>query len=323
MELAPIVIFAYKRPKQLMRMLDSLAANDLAKDSRLIVFCDGPKPDATPQDLIGIKSVREIANSIKGFAQVQVVEATSNKGLARSVIDGVTRTVDEHGRTIVIEDDAVVSPKFLWFMNSALERFAEEDRVLSVGSWNHYAGAEVVQANFFIRYPDSLAWATWKRAWDHFEPDGKLLWERLREKNMLTQLDGGGGISYFSRMLKAQNDGKLDSWAIRWTASCILHEGLTLMPRQPLALNLGAGEGGTHEDVATTIFDHLRLDDHPLEVGSMIVKENVAALNARITFIKWHFEGGYDPSLKARIWRVAPPLVKEWWAKLKNKRPVQ
>jgi len=318
MDLAPIVVFAFKRPNHLQRMLDSLAANDLAKDSRLIIICDGPKPEASLEDLALIKSVREIANSVQGFAQVEVKEAKENKGLARSVIQGVAQAVNDHGRTIVVEDDAVLSSHFLRYMNDALECYAGNEKVLSVGSWNFYADQRTVQDNFFIRYPDALAWATWKRAWELFEPDGKLLWERLREKGLLKQLDGGGGMAYFSRMLKAQNDGKIDSWAIRWTASCVLNDGLTLMPRKPLSLNLGSGEGGTHETEATTIFDHLRLADHPMETGALPVLESADALAARIAFIKWHFEGGYDRSLKARIWRAIPRPIQAWWAGLKR-----
>lgn len=315
---APIVAFAYRRPKHLKRMLTSLAANPLAKDSRLLIYCDGPKPGAKTGELEDVKLVRRVARSVKGFAQVEVKEAKTNKGLARSVIDGVTHAVNTYGRAIMVEEDARVSPFFLQYMNEALDLYAEVEEVFTVGGGNYYVDSSKVGETFFTRYPDSQAWATWKRSWAHLEQDGAVLLDRLKKQGRLRALDGDGQVRFYSRMLKAQVNGRIDSWAIRWTASCILLGKLHLSPKYSMALNEGFGKGATHETGDVGYFDHLELGDRPIAVERQPVVEDPKALAARMAFTKYYFEGGHDRSLKARVWRLIPLRLRRWYAELKE-----
>lgn len=314
---APIIVFAYKRPHALKRMIEGLLGNGPAADSPLIVFCDGPKADASAMDLRMIGQVEAMARTIQGFASVEVRVAGANKGLARSVIDGVTEVVDRYGRAIIVEDDAVLSPYFLRFMNDALDRYADNDAVFSVGSWNYFADPAELSGNFFLRYPDSLAWATWKRSWDLFEKDGGQLMARLKERKLLDRLDADGQVGYFSEMLEAQIKGKIDSWAIRWTANCILQGKVNYFPQVTMSINKGFGADATHENAP----DHntaLRLATTPLAVRAMAPVETPEAIAAWTRYVKYHFEGGHDTSLKTRVWRALPSGLRQWYARRRS-----
>jgi hypothetical protein len=318
MTLAPIVVFAYKRPLALRRMLQGLAQNDLAKESTLLVFCDGPKPDASEQDRKAIQQVREMAASMQGFAAVEVIAAPTNKGLARSVIEGVTHAVDRFGRTIVVEDDAVLSPHFLRFMNDALETYAQEEKVFSVGSWNYFADPASLKGNFFLRYPDSLAWATWKRSWDLFEKDGTKLMAELKRRDLLGRLDADGQVPYFSAMLKAQIKGEIDSWAIRWTTNCILQGKVNFFPRTTLALNKGFGSGATHEVGDTDHNRDLLLAEYAVPMERIPVEETPEAFAQWTAYAKRNFEGADDTSVKGRVWRALPVRFKQWYVRRRS-----
>lgn len=311
MSAAPIAIFAYKRPQALKRMLDSLQRNERFAESPVIVFCDGARSDASTADRAGIEDVRKLAHAIAGCRSLQVVEAPANKGLARSVMEGVSEVVEAHGRVIVIEDDAVLSPFFLRFMNDALDRFAADEQVFSVGSWNYFFPPQSDLGSFFLRYPDSLAWATWKRSWDLFERDGDVLMNKLKEVGRLRALDANGQVRYFSSMLRAQIDGRVDSWAVRWTATCVLHGKVNVYPHRSMSLNKGFGAGATHE----TGGDHaaaVQLADAPAALSRGATEETPEAIAAWTSYVKLHFEGGYDRSLKTRIWRALPSSVRHW-----------
>lgn len=323
MKFAPVVVFAYKRPDTLQRMLRSLASNAESAGTHLVIFCDGPKQGAGPRELKGIEAVRQVATSVQGFKLVEVVAAEKNKGLARSVIDGVTHATERFGRAIIVEDDAVLSPYFLQFMNEALDQFSEEEMVFSVGSWNYFVDPAAVKGNFFFRYPDSLAWATWKRSWDLFEKDGAKLLAGLKQRKLIDRLDGDGQVSYFSRMLEAQVKGRIDSWAIRWTANCILQGKLNYFPRTTLALNEGFGEDATHEREGAAPYAGLRLAMEPQPVLPLPVEEDPVAMQHWTAFIKYHFEGGSDPSLKGRVWRNMPKSVQERYHGIKRSRAVE
>ena len=118
---APILLFVYNR-----RVIESLQTNAEAAESRLFVYADQARSEA---DRPNVDEVRRYIRGINGFKQITLVERTGNWGLARNIIDGVTTQVNTYGRVIVLEDDLVVSPYFLRFMNDALETYKDEERV--------------------------------------------------------------------------------------------------------------------------------------------------------------------------------------------------
>jgi hypothetical protein len=242
MPLAPIALFAYNRPSHTRATVESLLRNPQARESRLHVFCDGPKsPDAQS----GVAEVREYVRRIEGFRSVVVTCRESNLGLARSIIAGVTAICDEAGRAIVLEDDLVVAPGFLRYMNAALDRYESSAPVMQVSGFMFPVDMGTRDDAMFLPITTSWGWATWARAWRHFDAgmsgldrlkaDGRLRWEfNLR-----------GAYDYYGMLLK-QSRGQVDSWAIRWYLSVFLRQGLVLYPARTLVYNAGFDGSGTH-----------------------------------------------------------------------------
>lgn len=305
MSLAPIIVFAYKRPALLQGALESLARNPGAASSSLTVHCDGPKPGATPAELQAIEQVRRTAAAAEGFASVRVSAAERNLGLAASVIAGVGRAVGEHGRAIMVEEDVVVSSCFLEYMNDALRRFADDARVLSVGAWNYYAPGLGRAPAFFSRFPDSIAWGTWKRAWGLFEPDAAKLQGELARRRRMRALEADGAVRYFGPMLQAQIDGRVDSWAIRWTAVSVLHGKLNLLPREAMARHEGFDADATHERHTDDYNAGLALAAAPPDLSAVGVEESREALAQWARFVKERFHAA-PPGLLQRFWRRIP-----------------
>ena len=113
MSLAPIVLFVYNRPQHTLKTLEALMQNELAEMSELFIFCDGPKADATKQDQERINEVRELVKKKNWCKKVIIRESQVNKGLADSIVAGVTEIVNRYGKIIVLEDDIVTSKGFL------------------------------------------------------------------------------------------------------------------------------------------------------------------------------------------------------------------
>lgn len=246
-DLAPVVLFAYRRPDHLSEALRSLAANPGAESTRLTIYCDGPKGEA---DQAAVAQVRKVAHQAKGFAQVDVIERESNLGLAQSVISGVTWALEENDRVIVMEDDLVVSPDFLEYMNQALELYEDEDRVISIHGFM-YAVPPGLPQSVFLRGADCWGWATWRRGWRLFEADSGKLLKQLERSPDRDQFDFGGAFPYL-QMLRDQAKGRIDSWAIRWYASAFLANKLTLYPGKSLVENIGQEGSGTHSESASS-----------------------------------------------------------------------
>lgn len=244
-EYAPIALFAFRRPDHLAACLAALAACPEAAGSPLVVFCDGPRG---PQDEEAVREVRAVARAATGFARVDVVEREANLGLAASVIDGVGRVLADHERVVVVEDDLVVSPDFLRYLNAGLDLYAADAEVVSIHAYVVPVQAALPQS-FFLRGADCWGWATWRRGWAVFEPDGAALLQRLRDTGQVRAFDLDGAYPY-AQMLERQVSGEVDSWAVRWYASAFLADKLTLYPGRSLVENVGQDGSGTHS-VAT------------------------------------------------------------------------
>jgi hypothetical protein len=239
--LAPILLFAYNRPDHVQRCIASLQANTLSADSDLFIFSDAAR---TTADTDNVKAVREMTRRVTGFRSVTITERQENWGLARSIIDGVTTLVKRYGRVIVVEDDLVVAPYFLQFMNDALETYKDEERIGHIQACDFTKNPSLPDM-FLIKWTGSWGWATWERAWRFFEPDGRKLLHELEDRKLTREFDFNGKYG-FTRMLRRQIEGKNNSWAIRWNASLFLRDMLSLNVGRSLVANEGFDGSGTN-----------------------------------------------------------------------------
>lgn len=289
MDLAPILLFVYNRPRHTKETVEALQKNELAEMSELFIFSDGPKG---PEDEKAVNQVREFVRSIKGFKEIHVIEQEKNRGLANSIISGVTEIINTYGRIIVMEDDLISSPYFLKFMNEALEFYKDDERVINIHGYIFPVKAEL-PATFFIKDPGCWGWATWERGWRLFEHSGQKLLDELRAKKLTNRFDYDGSYAY-TKMLRDQVRGKNDSWAVRWYASAFLKDKLTLYPGKSLVCNIGIDGSGTHCDISD-IFE-TEMSRKPVRIETIPFKENAAAREAIIEYFRTS-----RPSLARRV----------------------
>ncbi|WP_129715337.1 sugar transferase [Pedobacter sp. SYP-B3415] len=292
---APIALFVYNRPVHTARTLKFLQQNSLAEESRLFIFSDGPK---SPADNEKVAEVREIIKAAEGFRSVQVVLRKENMGLARSVISGVTELCEKYGQVIVFEDDLVSSPHTLVYFNEALSRYRNEDKVMHVGAYMYPLGQGDLPQTFFYRAATSWGWATWKRAWDYFEPDiDKLIPRFDAAKRNAFSIEHSMN---FWKQMKDFKRGKNNSWAIRWYASIFLRGGLTLNPSQSLVNNIGHDGSGIHSGM-NDIYNVV-INPKPISSFPENIEENEAAYRQIRHFLKHR---------KGNLWQRLVRFIKE------------
>ena len=175
---SPIVLFAYNRINHIQQVIKALLRNEYASDSDLIIYSDASKNDNTVQE---VQCVRQYLSTVSGFKSVKVIERLENFGLAKNIIDGVTSVINQYGKVIVLEDDLVVSPYFLKYMNEALDFYEKEEQVISIHGYI-YPVKQKLPETFFIKGADCWGWATWKRGWDLFCSDGKYLLKEIEKQ---------------------------------------------------------------------------------------------------------------------------------------------
>jgi len=268
MDLAPIVLFVYNRAWHTEQTLNALAANALASESILYIYADGPKNGATAETLARISEVGQVIRKKKWCRQVNIVESDINRGLAGSVINGVTTVVKEFGKVIVLEDDLLTHPFFLTYMNHYLNVYQNEEQVISIYGYQ-YPVKKKIDAPFFLKGADCWGWATWKRGWDLFEADGQLLLNEISARNSSNEFNFDNSYD-FTSLLRAQVRGEVDSWAIRWYASAFLLNKLTLYPPASLISNIGVDGSGTHGDKITTALNTQHFDSFELKTVAVL-----------------------------------------------------
>lgn len=278
MPLAPIILFTYNRLHHTRRCVEALLQSTLAVESEIFIYADAAKDDS---QLEAVKEVRQYIRTIQGFKNITLIERNENWGLARNIIDGVTSLVNRYGKVIVLEDDLIVAPYFLQFMNDALETYKNEPKV------GHIQACDFIQdpslpETFLIKWTGSWGWATWDRAWKHFNPNGKELLQELEERKLTYTFDFNGKYGY-TRMLRRQIEGKNNSWAIRWNASLFLKDILSLNVGRSLVQNEGFDGSGTNCGggglYASTLYLN-KLPVHPISP----VEENKDARQAYVRY---------------------------------------
>lgn len=242
---APVVVFAYNRADHLEKTLTALANNSLAKETEVYVFVDGPKTDSGRLATEQVVKCIEMFESGQ-FLKVNKVIAEKNKGLAKSVIGGVTDIIDKYGKVIVLEDDSVSSPQYLLFMNQALDFYEDKENVWSIGGFvvpmdlpKDY-GKDVIAT----QRVSSCAWAIWKDRWD------KIDWTDKPYKDFRFSIKKRNAFNAWGKdragMYDDQMNGRINSWAIRFDYAMFTNNAVNIIPRETLIVNIGMDGSGTH-----------------------------------------------------------------------------
>ena len=247
--LAPIVLFVYNRLDHTQGVIETLLKNTLAKESEFYIFSDAAKTEN------GVEKVNEVRKFIRddswhtGFKKVSIIEAEKNKGLAKSIIGGVSEIIQKYGKVIVLEDDLKLSPYFLEYMNDALEYYREDEKIWSISGYSFpMKSLKKYSHDIFYSYRGcSWGWATWSDRWETVDWQVKEYEQFINDSKWIEHFNRGGVD--LTNMLKMQMDGKIDSWAIRWCFSQSNQDMYTVYPRISYLENAGCDGSGIHSSV--------------------------------------------------------------------------
>ena len=239
----PVIYLVFNRPEATRQ---SFAIIRAARPPRLLVVADGPRPHV-PDDAEKCRLVREIATAVDWPCRVDTDFSAANLGLKRRVSSGLDWAFGLVEEAIVVEDDCLLDPSFFPFAAELLEKYRHDERVTCISANNFQRGQRRGAASYyFSHYPHCWGWASWRRAWRHFDGD-MAQWPRLRDTGWLRDVLGDGEAArHWRGVFDLCAEGKINSWATPWTFSCWARGGLTALPAVNLVRNIGFGEDGTN-----------------------------------------------------------------------------
>lgn len=236
LSLAPIILFCYNRPDHLRKTLGWLIANKYASDSILYVFCDGPKKDATDEQLQKLEEARKVVDElavIPSFKEVCVIKRDENLGLGKSIITGVTEIINKYGKVIVLEDDLETSPYFLSYMNQCLEHYENRKSVFSISSLSRPHPERFYPQDYPYDVYCSLThhptgWATWADRWSQVDWDIKA-YDTMKDNPEMIAAFRRIEYPEWDDIVKIKMTGK-NIWSVRFGLAHFVNHAVSICP---------------------------------------------------------------------------------------------
>lgn len=244
-----VLFMVFNRPDTTKQVFEAIRQ---AKPPRLYVTADGPRADM-PGEVEKMEQVRRIATQVDWDCEVKTLFRDKNLGCRVAVSSAIDWFFENEEEGIILEDDCLPGQSFFWFCEELLERYRGDMRIMAVSGDNFQKGSARNEFSYyFSRYLHIWGWASWRRAWLYYEKDMQS-WPYIRDHGYLQDiLLDKATVKYWGKIFETAYRNKIDSWAYRWTFSCWIQSGLTVLPNVNLVSNIGFGEDGTHTKKATS-----------------------------------------------------------------------
>ncbi len=295
----PIVLIIYKRPNTTRCVLDAISQ---VSPSHLFVIGDGPRPES-PNEAEKVTATRKLIRDVDFECEVITNYSDINLGLRRRVSSGLDWVFEQVEEAIILEDDCVPNSSFFYYCEELLDRFRNDDRILLISGDNFQQGRKRTQYSYyFSRYNHCWGWATWRRAWQHYD-DSLNIWPIVRDGGWLMDIldQDRLAVRYWRDIFQCVYEGRIDSWAYYWTFACWVQRGLTVLPNVNLVSNIGFGQGATHtlhrSRSANLPVEEL---DIPLKHPPFIIRDVRADKFTQDT----HYGTGFKKRIKKKIIQV-------------------
>lgn len=313
----PVLLVIFRRPELTGRVLNAIAA---ARPQKLLVVADGPRPDH-PEDVEACAATRAVIDRVHWDCDVIKNYSDVNLGCGRRPATGISWAFEQVDQAIILEDDCVPHPSFFRFCEEVLEQYREDERVMHIaGSTYRRWVISTPYSYFFSQFNGAWGWATWRRAWRHFDASVKL-WPQLRDTSWLADLvEHEAAVSYWAREFERAyaRDGDVTYWDHQWTFACWANSGLSIVPRANLVSNIGCGPGGTHTLMEGDPTGNLPVREmtFPLAHPPNVLQRREADREFLREIVVPRLSSRLASPLRVMASRVAPEFVKQGYRKL-------
>ncbi|MBR0333563.1 MAG: glycosyl transferase [Bacteroidales bacterium] len=272
---SPVLLFVYNRPDKTAEVLNSINNLNETSYTDLFIYSDGYKEDndMSKESVLAVRTLLERFKQETRFRETNIIYSAENKGLAKSIIDGVSEVISRYGSVIVLEDDLVVASDFLRYMNGALNYYKDKSSIWSVSAYTFPMNAlKSYKHDVYISgRACSWGWATWLDRWNTIDWDvhGYRKFKHSIKQRYLFSKWGKD----LPTMLDAYMFGEIKSWAIRWCYAAFLQNKYTIYPVESRILNTGTDGSGTNFTKKETRYNTTLIKD-PIECNFEMVTVN-------------------------------------------------
>ena len=285
--ITPVVIVIYHRPDHAQKLMSALS---LVKPTTIWIVADGPKDEA--DQLLVSETRKTVEEAITWPCRIYPVYAGKNLGLKTRVITGLTQVFLIEENAIILEEDCLPSKSFFYYCEELLNRYIKESKVMSISGGNYLfgEGGPVKDSYYFSKYFSAWGWATWKRAWQLYNPVLDFIKDKSVFDNLAINHQSFASRWYWHTMASKIISGKVnDTWDYQWTLTHLFYGGISAIPAKNLVRNIGFGKGATH-----TKFKHKLQALETSELSfplthpkSISIRHDLDKILERLVYLNW------------------------------------
>lgn len=304
----PVVLLTFNRPTLTQRVWDVVCQ---LQPETLVIVSDGPR-DGNAADSAQVAEVRRIMADVPWPCHVIRDYAAVNMGLRRRVSSGLDSVFAQFERAIILEDDCLPALSFFAFCEELLDRYADDRRVHSICGTNFQRGQQRTPYSYYFSHRHHVwGWATWRRAWSHFDLAMTRWPEFVAQNGMALVTDDDYEASYWTQLFQQTYDGKVETWAYPWAFSCLTQSAYCIRPNRNLITNIGGFVDSTHPGPSARLHDLPLEEIGPLGHPPMVLRHREADMFE----FDWGFGG---KELRYRFarrtgWRSLAPRIKKFF----------
>ena len=237
-----VLFCIFNRPDLTRQVFDRIRE---ARPSKLLVVADGARLDRVGEDEL-VSQTRAIINDVDWTCEVLTNFADHNMGCKQRIASGITWAFEQSDELIILEDDCLPDATFFGYCSELLDRYRDQPEIMMISGNNFQPTSRTSNSYYFSHWPHIWGWATWKRAWKHFDADVSD-WPQRRQQNFFASMfPDAADQRHWEQVMENQHAGLIDTWDFPWTYTCWKANGLTILPDQNLVTNIGFGESATH-----------------------------------------------------------------------------
>ena len=252
MDKLPVLFMIFNRPETTRRVAEALRAY---RPERLFIAADGPRPD-NPEDAENCRLARAAALDAGWECEVQTRFLDDNLGCRRAVSSAIDWFFSQVESGAVLEDDCLPAPDFFRFAALMLEHFRDNERVMHISGVNFQNGVRRGSADaFYSTIPHIWGWASWRRAWRHYDVDMRDYPVCRDSGELASHLPGTPYLKWvLLRMMEQtyRQSPYFDTWDVQWHYALAKRGAFAVAPNANLVSNIG--RSGTHQ-VAGSLCD--------------------------------------------------------------------
>lgn len=245
-----VLFVVFNRPDTTARVFESIRA---AQPPRLYVAADGARAGKAGEAERSAE-VRRIATAVDWPCEVRTRFQDSNLGCKVGVSSAIDWFFENEPEGIILEDDVLPQPEFFRYCDDLLEHYRDDATVAMVSGCSFIGNPHGNAASYvFSRYAHVWGWASWRRAWRHYDV-AMTGWPSPAARSRLDAvLDGrGDAIDYWSNIFDVTRRGDIDTWDYQWVYACWMNDLVAVMPAGMLVENIGFGADATHTSGGTS-----------------------------------------------------------------------